>query len=117
MSWLYLKTYMDNCMGSGPLLPVCETRRLRPQGHITSDISSCFVMCLLSAVHRRLSALPMERPPAVVGQGVDEVDTPALLLDLDALERNCNSLKARLRHLPNVTVRPHAKVNTPHCMP
>jgi 3-hydroxy-D-aspartate aldolase len=52
----------------------------------------------------------MERPPAVVGQGVDEVDTPALLLDLDAFERNCNSLTTRLREYPNVAIRPHAKV-------
>jgi D-serine deaminase-like pyridoxal phosphate-dependent protein len=49
-----------------------------------------------------------QRPPARIGQPLAEVDTPALLLDLDAFERN-------LRRLPSslppgaISLRPHAK--------
>jgi len=47
-------------------------------------------------------------PPAEVGADLDHVDTPALLLDLDAFERNLDTLHATLAGLP-VRVRPHAK--------
>ncbi len=47
-------------------------------------------------------------PPADVGALLDEVDTPALLLDLDAFERNMDTLHATLEGVP-VRVRPHAK--------
>ncbi len=51
------------------------------------------------------SALP---PPAAIGMPLSEVDTPALLLDLDAFEFNLNALNTSLRG-SNVRVRPHAK--------
>jgi 3-hydroxy-D-aspartate aldolase len=50
------------------------------------------------------------RPPAEIGMSLDEVDTPALLIDLDAFEAN-------LRRLPQqiaghaVRLRPHAKTH------
>lgn len=50
------------------------------------------------------------RPPAEIGMTLDEVDTPALVIDLDAFERN-------LRRLPeavaggSVRLRPHAKTH------
>ena len=47
-------------------------------------------------------------PPADVGIDLNDVDTPALLLDLDAFERNLDTLHATLARLP-VRVRPHAK--------
>jgi 3-hydroxy-D-aspartate aldolase len=47
-------------------------------------------------------------PPAAPGISVDEVDTPALLLDLDAFEHNLTHLSQSLRGL-DVRVRPHAK--------
>ena len=47
-------------------------------------------------------------PPAAVGTRLDDVDTPALLLDLDAFEHNLRTLNATLRGT-NVRVRPHAK--------
>ena len=34
-----------------------------------------------------------QRPPASIGQRLEEVDTPALVLDLDAFERNLETLK------------------------
>jgi len=51
------------------------------------------------------SALP---PPAVTGMPLAEVDTPALLLDLDAFERNLDTLNRTLQGT-SVRVRPHAK--------
>jgi len=53
----------------------------------------------------RSSPLP---PPAAVGMTIDQVDTPALLLDLDAFEHNLMRLTESLRGT-SVRVRPHAK--------
>jgi D-serine deaminase-like pyridoxal phosphate-dependent protein len=47
-------------------------------------------------------------PPAAPGQPVAEVDTPALLLDLDAFERNLRTMADAVRPL-GVRLRPHAK--------
>ncbi len=52
-------------------------------------------------------ALP---PPASVGMRVDDVDTPALLLDLDAFERNLARLPRSLAG-SGVRMRPHAKAH------
>lgn len=48
------------------------------------------------------------RPPAEIGMPLDAVDTPALLLDLDALDRNIARL-ARAVSGTSVRLRPHAK--------
>ncbi|HYQ98845.1 MAG TPA: DSD1 family PLP-dependent enzyme [Casimicrobiaceae bacterium] len=50
----------------------------------------------------------MQRPPARVGDAVDDVDTPALVVDLDALERNLD-LMANAAHGAGIALRPHAK--------
>lgn len=50
----------------------------------------------------------LTRPPAAVGAHLRDVDTPALLLDLDALERNLQRM-ARLAREAGVALRPHAK--------
>jgi D-serine deaminase-like pyridoxal phosphate-dependent protein len=50
------------------------------------------------------------RAPAEVGQRTDEVDTPALLLDLDAFEANMATLSESLQK-HRVRVRPHAKTH------
>ncbi len=52
----------------------------------------------------------MTRPPAEVGMPVAEIDTPALVVDLDAYERNLDRMAgwaARAR----VRLRPHAKTH------
>ncbi len=48
------------------------------------------------------------RPPAEVGMHLDDVDTPALLLDLDAFERNVARLAQAVTG-GSVRLRPHAK--------
>jgi D-serine deaminase-like pyridoxal phosphate-dependent protein len=52
----------------------------------------------------------MTRPPVTVGQRLDEVDTPALVLDLDAFERNLETLQQAVAGRP-VRVRAHAKTH------
>lgn len=47
-------------------------------------------------------------PPAAAGARVEDVDTPALLLDLDAFEHNLRKLNETLRG-SKVRIRPHAK--------
>jgi D-serine deaminase-like pyridoxal phosphate-dependent protein len=54
---------------------------------------------------------PFPRPlpaPATIGMPLAEVDTPALLLDLDAFERNLDRMAASLAG-KTIRVRPHAK--------
>ena len=50
------------------------------------------------------------RPPAEIGMPLDEVDTPALVVDLDAFERNLRRLADRIAGSP-VKARPHAKTH------
>ncbi|MBV9863411.1 MAG: DSD1 family PLP-dependent enzyme [Alphaproteobacteria bacterium] len=50
------------------------------------------------------------RPPAEIGMPLDEVDTPALIVDLDAFERNLRRLPQRIEDRP-VRLRPHAKTH------
>ena len=50
-----------------------------------------------------------QRAPAAVGQRLEEVDTPALVLDLDAFEKNLGTLNASVAG--KVRVRPHAKTH------
>ena len=47
-------------------------------------------------------------PPAEIGMAVEDVDTPALLLDLDAFERNLDRMAAALKGKP-VRLRAHSK--------
>ncbi|HEU0154688.1 MAG TPA: DSD1 family PLP-dependent enzyme [Stellaceae bacterium] len=50
------------------------------------------------------------RPPAEIGMPLDEVDTPALVIDLDAFERNLARLPERIAGT-QVRLRPHAKTH------
>jgi D-serine deaminase-like pyridoxal phosphate-dependent protein len=50
------------------------------------------------------------RPPAEIGMSLDEVDTPALVIDLDAFERNLRQLPDRIAGTA-VRLRPHAKTH------
>jgi 3-hydroxy-D-aspartate aldolase len=52
--------------------------------------------------------------PARVGDAIAEIDTPALILDLDAFERNMKKM-ARFADTAGVRLRPHAK--THRCAP
>ena len=52
----------------------------------------------------------MMRPPASLGQSLEEVDTPALIVDLDAFERNLRSLVDAVAGR-GVRVRAHAKTH------
>jgi D-serine deaminase-like pyridoxal phosphate-dependent protein len=50
------------------------------------------------------------RPPAEIGMSLEEVDTPALVLELDAFERNLRRLPEHIAGRP-VRLRPHAKTH------
>ncbi len=52
----------------------------------------------------------MTRPPAAVGMPVDRIDTPALVVDLDAYARNLDRM-ARFVAGQRVRLRPHAKTH------
>jgi 3-hydroxy-D-aspartate aldolase len=50
-----------------------------------------------------------QRAPAAVGTKLEDIDTPALVLDLDAFEKNLNTLNTAVGN--KVRVRPHAKTH------
>jgi D-serine deaminase-like pyridoxal phosphate-dependent protein len=52
----------------------------------------------------------MNEPPARIGAPIDEIDTPALVLDLDAFEQNLERMAAFARSA-GVRLRPHAKTH------
>jgi len=49
------------------------------------------------------------RAPAKVGDRLEDVDTPALILDLDSFEKNLSTLKDSVKN--RVRIRPHAKTH------
>jgi 3-hydroxy-D-aspartate aldolase len=50
------------------------------------------------------------RPPAEIGMPLDEVDTPSLIIDLEAFERNLDRLPQRIAGT-GARLRPHAKTH------
>ena len=52
----------------------------------------------------------MNRAPARIGDGVDAIDTPALVIDLDAMERNLAAM-AEFARTHGMRLRPHAKMH------
>jgi 3-hydroxy-D-aspartate aldolase len=52
----------------------------------------------------------MTNPPARVGDSISEIDTPALIIDLEAYERNLDRMAARLQNSP-IRLRAHAKTH------
>ncbi|MBC8157713.1 MAG: alanine racemase, partial [Alphaproteobacteria bacterium] len=52
----------------------------------------------------------MTRPPAKVGDPIASVDTPSLVVDLSAMERNMEKMAAFAKNA-NVRMRPHAKTH------
>lgn len=50
------------------------------------------------------------RPPAEIGMSLDDVDTPALLIDLDAFEKNLSKM-AESVNSHGLRLRPHAKTH------
>ena len=52
----------------------------------------------------------MNRPPAKVGDRVEDIDTPALVLEMDAFERNLKTLAGSVKGRP-IRVRAHAKTH------
>ena len=52
----------------------------------------------------------MNLPPAEIGASIEDIDTPALIVDLDALDRNIAKM-ADCARMAGVRVRPHAKTH------
>jgi D-serine deaminase-like pyridoxal phosphate-dependent protein len=52
----------------------------------------------------------MQLPPAAIGAAVGDIETPALVVDLDAFDRNLAKM-ARLARDAGVRLRPHAKTH------
>ena len=49
--------------------------------------------------------------PAIVGDSVTDVQTPALLIDMANFEYNLNQMAKSMQKYPAVAVRPHAKAH------
>jgi hypothetical protein len=46
-----------------------------------------------------------------IGRGRDELITPALVLDIDAAQRNIDRMASELKQLGSATIRPHYKTH------
>ncbi|WP_137917384.1 DSD1 family PLP-dependent enzyme [Hydrogenophaga sp. 2FB] len=66
----------------------------------------------MNAVHDPLTPIAPwhHRAQSLLGQRVDHIDTPALVVDLDAMERNLAHMAAYAR-AHNLRLRPHAKMH------
>ena len=64
----------------------------------------------LNMVVSKACVARMNPPPAEIGVPVAEVETPALMIDLDALDRNIAKM-AEFARASGVRVRPHAKTH------
>ena len=53
---------------------------------------------------------PKPQPPAEIDQSLSKIDTPALVVDLNAFERNLKTMAAKVKKA-NVTLRPHSKTH------
>ena len=56
------------------------------------------------------TSVTRDGPPAAVGMAIEEVDTPALLVDLDALEYNLARMAGAVA-AAGLRFRPHAKTH------
>src|SRR5205814_9870651 len=56
------------------------------------------------------SGKSMNQPPAEIGAAIADIDTPALVVDLDALDRNIDKM-AEFSRTTGIRVRPHAKTH------
>lgn len=68
----------------------------------------------LRSTARRAATLPTQRrhlPPAAPNARLLEVETPALVVELDALEANAQKLATLADSYPDVALRPHAKTH------
>lgn len=59
----------------------------------------------------RCFSVSSTRPPVEVGSSVGSIDTPALVLSMEAFEANCRRLQDAMSSFPHVHVRPHAKAH------
>lgn len=51
------------------------------------------------------------QPPAIVGDSVQAVRTPALIVDVDAMKHNLRTMNRLLEEYPHVHIRPHAQTH------
>jgi D-serine deaminase-like pyridoxal phosphate-dependent protein len=73
------------------------------------DWSSAESSALLKELRTRRE-LPRDWMPAQIGDSLKDIDTPALVVDLDKCERNLKQLMKAVAH-STVRVRPHAKTH------
>jgi len=69
----------------------------------------CSFQSALQQFSREGDLMP-HRPPAEIGMPLAEVDTPALIIDLDAFDRNLRALPAKIAGHA-VQLRPHSKTH------
>lgn len=50
-------------------------------------------------------------PPCKANDKLEDIDTPALVLDMDTVEHNVRRLNDEMKKWPNVVLRPHMKAH------
>eukprot|EP00897_Mesotaenium_endlicherianum_P009266 jgi/Mesen1/8368/ME000464S07768 len=96
-------------------VPFCVRRRhkLRPPAQVHFSKSPCKVAAMSSATKNTSSKWTSvtRRVPAREGNRLEDIDTPALAIDLDVLRKNMRQMVELLRPYPQVQIRPHAKAH------
>lgn len=69
------------------------------------------VLAGLTSADTSLATELLVQPPAAIGDRVEDVDTPALLVDLEVLEANLQRMQALSDSFPGIELRPHFKMH------
>ena len=81
-------------------------RSQRPAPDVADPIPYASARIAIPYVRQQPRPIPVDRPPRTI----DEIDTPAAIIDLDLVKRNIQTLEDFVRFRP-VHTRPHAKTH------
>lgn len=101
---------------TGGLSPDATAKLLGGNAAALLEITDPISPCAPAAQHRTGAISNVEwvnsrQPPALVGDKLDVVRTPALLVDVDSLKRNLRTMNRVLEEYPHVHLRPHTETH------
>eukprot|EP01138_Halocafeteria_seosinensis_P016046 gb/GECG01016374.1/.p1 GENE.gb/GECG01016374.1/~~gb/GECG01016374.1/.p1 ORF type:complete len:495 (+),score=65.46 gb/GECG01016374.1/:1-1485(+) len=92
-------------------IPTSLQSRIRPHRTMTSYSTGHSLMDTVVSQKDGMVKPVYRRFPARIGQSIQDVDTPTLLLDLDDVDYNIHECIRRIQDYPDVQIRPHVKTH------
>ena len=78
----------------------------------TSILRTAAILEVFATPIRNMSAAQWSPPPPCkVGDQIADIDTPALIVDMDKIEKNLQLMPKYMEKFPGVVWRPHAKAH------